>query len=107
MNLKAVEMQIAIPRTEEAGRVQQDAQHRPAVGQNMLSAEQLKLQEHQRQRSNGVDESAENTTIRREGRQSGQPQGQAHAQAGEQEEEQRKDRPAAHPFKGKHIDFSL
>ncbi|MBU5673052.1 hypothetical protein [Paenibacillus brevis] len=105
MNLKAVEMQIAVPRTGEAGRVQQDAQQRPAIEQNMLSAEQLKHQEHQRQRSTGVDESAQNTTVKREGQQSGQHQGQAHAE--EQEEEQSKDRPAAHPFKGKHIDFSL
>ncbi|WP_044478379.1 hypothetical protein [Paenibacillus antibioticophila] len=107
MNLKAVEMQIAVPRTGEAGRIQQDAQHRPAVEQNMLSVEQLKLQEHQRQRSAGVDESAQNTTVKREGQQSGQHQGQAHAHAEEQAEEQNKDRPAVHPFKGKHIDFSL
>lgn len=105
MNLKAVEMQIAVPRTGEAGRIQQDAQHRPAVEQTMLSVEQLKQQELQRQRSTGVDESAENTIVKREGQQSGQNQGQAHAD--EQEEEQGKERPATHPFKGKHIDFSL
>lgn len=105
MNLKAVEMQIAVPRTGEAGRIQQDMQHRPVVDQNMLSVEQMKQQEHQRQRSTGVDESAENTTVKREEQQAGQQQGQA--QTEEHEEEQTKERPAVHPFKGKHIDFSL
>lgn len=105
MNLKAVEMQIAVPRTGEAGRVQQDAQHRPLVEQSLLSVEHMKQQEHQRQRSNGVDESAHNTTVKRDGHHSEHAQGQSASE--EQEEEQNKERPAAHPYKGKHIDLSL
>lgn len=42
MNMKPVELQIAVPRTSEAGRVQHDQQHRPLLDQNLLSQQAVK-----------------------------------------------------------------
>lgn len=106
MNLKAVEMQIAVPRTNEAGRIQQENQQRPVIDQNLLSAENIKERELERQRSANIDESAHNTKIKREGHSPDQQRQQPPPQ-GEQQEEQEKEHPAEHPFKGRHIDLSL
>ncbi|MNI32092.1 hypothetical protein D3C76_15750 [compost metagenome] len=108
MNMKPVEMQIAIPRTSEAGRIQNEGQQRPHIDQNLLAGENIKNSEHDRKRSSGVDESAHNTTVRREGNGSSEQQeGQAHSNHEDGHAEQGKEQMAEHPYKGKHIDFSL
>ena len=77
MSLKSVEMQIAVPRTQEAGRVQNEFQQRPMQDQALL-ADQLKKEDaDDKKRSTSVDESA-NTAIRDDNKkntsgQSGQP----------------------------------
>lgn len=106
MNMKSVEMQIAIPRSSEAGRIQQDQQHRPVNDQTLLAGQNIKNSELERRRSANVDESAHNTTVRREGNAS-LGQEQDHSQSEEKQEEQEKKHPAEHPYKGRHIDFSL
>lgn len=106
MNMKAVEMQIAVPRTHEAGRIQQEGQQRPLIDQGLLTAENIKQRELERQRSTGVDESANQNTIKREGNSAGhQHQGESSSEA--KQEEQVKEHQAEHPFKGRHIDLSL
>lgn len=104
--MKSVEMQIAIPRTSEAGRIQQDQLQRPLNEQTMLAGQNIKDSELERRRSANVDESAHNTTVRREGNASFN-QEQEREQAEEKQEEREKKHPAEHPFKGRHIDFSL
>ncbi|MBW4841538.1 MAG: hypothetical protein KZY74_19290 [Paenibacillaceae bacterium] len=107
MNMKSVEMQIAVPRTSEAGRVQHDQQHRPLLDQSLLSAQALKDSEIERRRSAGVDESAHNTTVRREGNGSF-AQEQEHGGSGDKSDEQGQEpHRAEHPYKGRHIDLSL
>ncbi|WP_068786025.1 hypothetical protein [Paenibacillus phocaensis] len=106
MNMKSVEMQIAVPRTNEAGRVQHDQQHRPLLDQSLLSVQALKDGEIERRRSAGVDESAHNTTVRREGNGSSARE-QEHGSSGDKPDEQGQEQKAEHPYKGKHIDLSL
>ncbi len=108
MDLKAIEMQIAVPRTHEAGRVQHEAQQRPLIDQSLLSAENIKERELERHRSSNIDESAHNRTVKREESSSGHQQ-QGHASSGEKQEEEMESQPqpAEHPYKGKHIDLSL
>lgn len=106
MDLKAVEMQIAIPRTNELGRIQHEGQQRPMIDQSLLSMENVKEHELERQRSSGVDESAHNTTVKREGDSPGN-QRQGQASPGEKQEEQEKVHPAEHPYKGRHVDLSF
>lgn len=106
MNMKSVEMQIAIPRTNEAGRVQHEAQHRPYTDQTLLSMQNIKQDEIEKRRSSDVNESAKNTTIRREGNPSFTGE-QGHSSAEEHKEEREAEHRAEHPYKGHHIDLSL
>ncbi|MGG6311148.1 hypothetical protein [Paenibacillus macerans] len=106
MNMKSVEMQIAVPRTSEAGRVQHDQQHRPLIDQSLLSVQTVKGSEIERRRSAGVNESAHNTTVRREGNGSFAEEQEQH-HSGDKPGEQEQEHLAEHPYKGRHIDLSL
>lgn len=59
MSLKPVELQIALPRTTDAGKVQHGLQHRPAVDQQQLAGQNVKQSSELAHRSTEVDESAE------------------------------------------------
>lgn len=107
MNMKSVELQIAVPRTSEAGRVQHDQQHRPLIDQSLLSVQTVKDSEVERRRSAGVDESAHNTTVRREGNGSFTQEQQGQHHPGDKPAEQEQEHLAEHPYKGRHIDLSL
>lgn len=105
MDLKPIELQIAVPRTSEAGRVQHEGQHRPQIDQSLLSAQNIKESELQRQRSTEVDEGALSSQVKRdEGSAAGQQQGKS---SSEHQDESEKEKPAEHPYKGHHIDLSL
>lgn len=103
MSLKSVEMQIAVPRTNEAGKVHNEFQQRPQNEQMLLAGEQTKNSRAEAQRSTEVSETAE-TAVRDDGsrQSSGQQQGRGAAEAGETLEQ-----PAEHPYKGKNFDVSL
>ncbi|WP_240480034.1 hypothetical protein [Paenibacillus fonticola] len=104
--MKSVELQIAVPRTSEAGRIQQDQQQRPLSDQSLLAQQNLKTSELERKRSSGLEQSAHNKAVKREGSASSDRQ-QEQPESGEQQEERDKDQPAEHPYKGKHIDLSF
>lgn len=106
MSMKSVEMQIAVPRTNEAGRIQHEGQQRPHIDQSLLAAENIKKGELERKRTSNLDESAQNTMVRREGKGSSE-QHENHSQQDVKLIEQEKEQMAEHPYKGKHIDFSL
>lgn len=42
MSLKPVELQIALPRTTEAGKLQNESQQRPAIDQHQLAGQNVK-----------------------------------------------------------------
>lgn len=107
MNMKPVEMQIAVPRTSEATRIQQDQQYRPLSDQALLANQSLKEAEHNRKVSPGVDESGQNTVIKREKDHPSSQQEQSSHEQPPQELEQKQKHFAEHPYKGKNIDFSL
>ncbi|WP_055108437.1 hypothetical protein [Paenibacillus ihumii] len=105
MNMKSVEMQIAVPRTSEAGRVQQDQQQRPLIDQSILAGQNMKASELERKKSQSLERSARNKTVKREGNAaSEQEKGQAEA---EEKQKEREKEQAEHPYKGRHIDLSL
>lgn len=103
MNMKPVELQIAVPRTTEATRVQNELQQRPHLEQQQLAGEQLKSAEAAQQRSAEVEESSE-PGIRDDGGKSGGSQ--SGMQPGAEQEEPRL-KEAEHPYKGKRLDVSL
>ena len=103
--MKSVELQIAVPRTHEAGKVQNEMQQRSSQEQSFLTNQQIKESRMMQQRSNGVDES-ENSIIRDGGKQQQSPPHNDHSQSDKQEL-QSEQHPAEHPYKGHHIDLSL
>ncbi|PYE52172.1 hypothetical protein HUB98_28115 [Paenibacillus barcinonensis] len=104
MSFKAVELQIAVPRTSEAGRYQSEAQQRPVTDQNLLAEQTIKEANEARQRSEAMAETA-HTSVR-DGHTGG---GEHHSEAGGHDGavEQDNIKPAEHPYKGKHIDLSM
>ncbi|WP_433943308.1 hypothetical protein [Paenibacillus sp. SN-8-1] len=104
MDFKSVELQIAVPRTSEAGRIQQDAMHRPMHHQHSLENQNIKNSDRERKRSAQVDESS-HASIKNEHRHPNHHEGN-HQQM-EDTQEQEKDKAAEHPFKGHHLDLSL
>lgn len=104
MSFKAVELQIAVPRTSEAGRYQNEAQQRPVIDQNLLAEQTAKEANEARQRSEALDETAH--TDVRDG-QSRNKEQQSGSNEFEVTSTQETVKPAEHPYKGKHIDLSL
>ncbi|WNS44815.1 hypothetical protein [Paenibacillus sp. MMS20-IR301] len=102
MSLKPVELQIALPRTHEAGKVQNSLQHRPALDQQQLAGLNVKHSQEIAMRSSEVDESAESAL--RDGGKGNSPEG--HAQK-HKPRKQDNAHDAEHPFKGHRIDLSL
>ncbi|MBB6019373.1 hypothetical protein HNR77_000430 [Paenibacillus sp. JGP012] len=104
MSFKAVELQIAVPRTSEAGRYQSEAQQRPVTDQNLLADQMNKEANEARQRSEAMAETA-HTSVR-DGHAGG---GKHHSGSGGHDgtEDQENIKPAEHPYKGKHIDLSM
>lgn len=103
MSLKPVELQIALPRTADAGKIQNDLQHRPSLQQQQLAGQNVKTSHELTQRSTGVDESAE-TAVRDDGEHGNSSGGQASSGKKKQPDKYRK---AEHPYKGHSIDLSL
>ncbi|GAA0134176.1 hypothetical protein YSY43_10160 [Paenibacillus sp. YSY-4.3] len=106
MNMKSVEMQIALPRTSDAGRIQQDQQQRPLIDQNILAGQNIKASELERGKSQAMEQSARNKTVKRDG-DAASDQEKEQRDAEEKQEERDKEKAAEHPFKGRHIDLSL
>lgn len=103
MSLKPVELQIAVPRSTEAGRIQNELMHRQAADQQQLAGQNVKESREISQRSTEVDETFE-TAVRDDGRRG---QGGGESPHPEQERESETAQPAVHPYKGRRIDLSL
>ncbi|KQY83145.1 hypothetical protein ASD24_12745 [Paenibacillus sp. Root52] len=104
MSFKAVELQIAVPRTSEAGRYQNEYQQRPVIDQSLLAEQTAKEAEAARHRSEAMDETSNAALRDNYSHDSEQKNG---SQEPESSENQENVKPAEHPYKGKHIDFSL
>ncbi|OAB76716.1 hypothetical protein PNBC_04765 [Paenibacillus crassostreae] len=103
--MRSVEMQIAIPRTQDVGKIPSELQQRSTQEQTFMTSQQIKEIRQMSQRSTNVDETA-NTSIREEGKnqQSSQENSESHSS---QQEQQSVYHSAVHPYKGHRIDLSL
>lgn len=104
MSLKSIEMQIAIPRTNEATNVQNHMQHKPGFDQSALAGQSAKQTVNERHRSSEIEETSylnvrDESSSSQRGR-SGTGR-QKKPSAGKTKEK------SFHPYKGKHIDISL
>lgn len=104
MSLKPVELQIALPRTTEAGKIQNESQQRPAIDQQQLAGQNVKQTQELAQRSAEVDESSESAL------RDGGGKGNHHSggkSSSDKDSKASTTRDAEHPYKGQRIDLSL
>jgi hypothetical protein len=106
MSFKSIEMQVAIPRTNDAGLMQNQLNQKPVADQSALAEQSKRLTEEQRTRSVKAESPVE-SRVRNEDQQRRQ-QGNNHSgQRQYQRDEKSSPSPSPHPYKGKHIDLSL
>ena len=100
MSWKSIELQVALPRTFEANKVQEQHQQRSQIDQSQTAVAQAKEAEHSRK---SVDKQEQKEKAHLSGDQKGS---NPHFQQKDQEKKQSGKHNSDHPFKGKHIDFS-
>ncbi|USK57037.1 hypothetical protein LIS82_11375 [Cytobacillus solani] len=104
MSLKSVEMQIALPRTVEAGKIQEQLQQR---GQNMNDIGVQQTQKEQEKKRSTVIKQEQKGNVKLSQKQQENHQGTNGQQENEeQKEEKEKKQKEYHPYKGTVIDFS-
>jgi hypothetical protein len=112
MSLKAVELQVALPRTQEIGRLQDQQQQKNLHEQQMNISDRTQLDQQLRQRPTDVNETAK-SQIREKQEKERRQKKQAAAPAVEAETETaQQKRTEDHlrmkdPLRGRHIDISL
>jgi hypothetical protein len=102
MTLRAVEMQIAIPRTQDIGKIQDQLHQRSTHEQFFLASEQQKENERKQKSSESLEKTRMDFDKSQD--QSG-PRQQAFSHRKNQKEDQHSEN--LHPYKGKIIDISL
>ncbi len=105
MSLKSVELQVAIPRTQEAARVQEQLHQRPQHDQQQVSGQLQKQYETERKRPQSLQES-DQRIIREDEHSSGKHSSQQQ-NSRQKNQTQKQKESAIHPYKGHHIDISL
>ena len=101
MSLKAVELQIALPKTFEAGKIA-DQHQQNVIQQQMHANEALKKELERKQLA--VNTTERTDAISEQDEQSGN--GENHTLMGEKNKEEQEQSKAPHPFKGNFIDYS-
>jgi hypothetical protein len=103
MSLKSLEMQVALPRTQDFGKMQEQMNQRSMVNQQQSSTEEKLRAELERKRS-----------VKMEGKEKGIVSSDDQASNGyteqkkkQKEEDEISEARSTHPYKGKHIDISL
>lgn len=104
MGFKAVDLQVAIHRTGEAGHLQNQLLQKPIHDQTMSAEAAARHMEDLRKKSEATSKTDEDVNIKREGgRQGGaSPEGEASRQGKNDDHDH-----VEHPYKGHHIDLSL
>lgn len=99
MGLKSVEMQVAIPRTQDAGKMQDDAMRQNQHFQEKLAQSQLRQDELRRKKVNEYDDV-------RKGDISDEQSDSNHDEEPENRHENNEKEYVNHPYLGNQIDFS-
>ncbi|MBM7564639.1 hypothetical protein [Paenibacillus sacheonensis] len=110
MAYKPLDFQISIPRTPDHASQQNQLNHRPMAEQTMLEQASVKQSDLQRSRNSAVEQSGNQGITQNRSRESSLSKRKRQRNPEREESEQSaSDGPsqAAHPYKGKHIDFTL
>ncbi len=104
MSLKSIEMQIALPRTVEVGKIQEQLQQR---GQNVNDFASMRTQKEEEQKRTSVikQEQKSNVKLSQEDK---EHKNDSHNQAGREDKNEKmiKEIKEKHPYKGNVIDYS-
>lgn len=100
MSLKGVELQIAIPKTFDAGKIA-DQQNQNVINQQLHANEALKKELERKQTV--VNESEDLDAISEDEERDAQDPNNPHSK---KKKKSKETKPAKHPFKGNFIDFS-
>lgn len=101
MSWKSIDMQIALPRTHDAGRIQEQIQQRGQFIQDMLVTEHIKSEEIKRRAVNDLHQKDHMTNQNEQKSQTNQHVSKAKHDQIEEQEFQIK-----HPYLGNKIDFN-
>lgn len=100
MSLKSVEMQIALPRTVDAGKLQEQMQNRGML-QNDAAANLVKKEDEQKQKTVVKQERKDIVRFHKEGENNNESD-----QKREKRDKNQEKQGAQHPYKGKILDYS-
>ncbi|MBP2240155.1 hypothetical protein J2Z40_000708 [Cytobacillus eiseniae] len=104
MSLKSVEMQIALPRTFEAGKIQEQLQQRGQIANDFASEYTSKEAEQKRKTVNKQEQKG---NVRLSQEQNEHDQDPNHSEKDEHQiKDSQKEKREKHPYKGNFIDFS-
>lgn len=101
LSLKAIELQVALPRTVDAGTQQNQLSQKGVQDQAVLAQELIKKKRELQQKSDKLD-TEQHVKNENQGKQQGQDSKQR-----DQEKDLNDGESAKHPYKGKHIDLTL
>lgn len=104
MSLKSIEMQIALPRTFEAGKTSQQHQQQGQMMQEFAGA-LMEKEMHRRRKTVTESEKTDQAKLK-ENEGQGTFSQQENDQQSKQEGKQKEQLKQYHPYKGKQIDFS-
>lgn len=103
MSLKAIELQVALPRTHDAGKLQEQIQQRSQLTHDLAAREMQK--EVEKQEKSVVKQKQKDNVKLKKDEKSGPPY-ESHAQEQREKEEPEEQVKMKHPYKGNKIDFS-
>lgn len=105
MSLKSIELQVALPRTIEAGRIQDQLTQKSNHDQQQLALMNQSEQELNRTRSTPLIATHEYLGLHQNSKREQSPKERQKAQKDKRNVQAPKN--AEHPYSGKHIDLSL
>lgn len=106
MSLRAIELQVAIPRTQSVGKIQDQMQQRGQVAQDHMANEQQKIDEKNRKQVLETTET-EKKRLNNDAESDSRNGSQSDRQKKQKEIDQKQELSLAkHPFKGNFVDFS-
>lgn len=101
MSLKLVELQVALPRTQDLGKIQEQLQQRGQLAQDNLASAQQKEDMEKQKQVNKYDETTKNK-LQKDGQNSN---GAFNQKKRKKQKEQMHHHESHHPYKGNLIDI--
>ncbi|HHY74650.1 MAG TPA: hypothetical protein GX497_15765 [Bacillus bacterium] len=102
MSLKLVELQVALPRTQDVGKLQEELQQRARHTQDHLTAEHLKEESDKRKQVNKYDETTKSKLNNDHKGSNGMNDSEKNRK---QKKQKQKQQETHHPYKGNLIDI--